>query len=151
MGRRKKGIAESRKGKRQAPKKPEKPEKPSMPEGAAEEHTSSASESEDPPDQPAVKSIADRMALQNVRAATKQLETAVEDLDDNIDDYIYQENLYEFSKTCIAATTRARGAAATTEATLKAEIEVLKARLLNTEQLLNASDVSLMLPRQRSS
>ena len=140
MGRRKKGIAESRKGKRQAPKKPEKPEKPSEPEGAAEEHASSASESEAPPGRPAVKNIADREALRNVRVATEGLETAVKDLDDTIDDYIYQESLYDFSKTCIAATTRARGAAATTEATLKAEIEVLKARLLNTERLLNASD-----------
>ena len=66
--------------------------------------------------------------------AMKRLERAVDDIDETHDEYMYEEAMYNFSKTCISATTRARGEAATREAALLAENKILKARLANAEQ-----------------
>ena len=54
-------------------------------------------------------------------------------------DFMHAENVYNYELTRIAARTRTRGATLAKEASMQAEIDFLKAKLANTECLLEAS------------
>ena len=132
---RKKGIAESRKGKRKPPPKPQEKAKAStMPDDTASEHESTASGGNSPVDELDGMAADVRPVRKAAHEAMKRLEQALDDIDETHDEYMYEEAMYNFSKTCISATTRARGEAATREAALLAENKILKARLANDEQ-----------------
>ena len=125
---RKKGIAESRKGKRRPPPKPQEKAKAStMPDDTASEHESTASGGNSPVDELDGMAADVSPVSKAAHEAIKRLEQAVDDIDATHDEYMYEEAMYNFSKTCISATTRARGEAATREAALLAENKVLKA------------------------
>ena len=106
---RKKGIAESRKGKRKPPPKPQEKAKAStMPDDTASEHESTASGGDSPVDELDGMAADVRPVRKAAHEAMKRLEKAVDDVEETHDEYMYEEAMYNFSKTCISATTRSR-------------------------------------------
>ena len=136
---RNRGIGAKRKAKKPPPQKPEAPETILDPAAASGEPASKPSSSSCP----AEAGVNDEPEKENVGQAIDDpqqvLDKAVSAAIMSSSDFTHAENVYNYELTRIAARTRTRGATLAKEASMQAEIDFLKAKLANTECLLEAS------------